>query len=86
MGYMLHWKCAQYSKEATNLSGEGKENLAISYTNMGLSHANQMQHMALFGFWCKQTICKNIYKASGEIWTLTGYVMILKEYYYYEIW
>lgn len=49
-----------------------------SYTHKGLSHANQIQHMALFGSWSKQTECKNIYEASGEIWTLTGYLMILR--------
>lgn len=30
MEYILYWKCAQYSEEAANLSGEVKENLATS--------------------------------------------------------
>lgn len=71
MKYMLYWKNAQCSEEVTNFSEKVKENLATC-----LSHANQMQCMALFGSWSKQTNCKNIYKASEEIWTLTGYLTL----------
>lgn len=82
MGYMPHWKCAQYSKKEINLSGELKENLAscifpILYSYMSLTCQPNAIH-GLVRSQSKQTNCQNIYKSSWKVWNLTGYLMILR--------
>lgn len=54
-----------------------------SYIGMYLSHANQMQCMALFRSWSKQTNCQNIYKQVRkfefwlDIWWYKGSIIIM---------